>query len=292
MRAVKYLLFILISLIVGCSLFKTSYNSAPKLVIWWLDDYFDLNQSQQLVLEPALQGLHNWHRQHQLPQHIEQLKSFQISLDANNLTAQTVCNQIQSAKITVYALQTQSIPAILKLALLLDDKQLSRFEQKLDKRTQKWKKEWWQNSKEDQLSVRLDKAEDFAEKVYGDINAEQLTLIKQRLILANSNPEKSYNEILRRNIDAFNILKALKTPKPANINGKEFDDSAIDLVQAGFDRMQKSPNADYQQYVNTLNSHSCETVAALHATTNEKQRLHAKNWINEYIVQLTALQAK
>ena len=303
MRLFKIIFIVLFCyLIISCSFVKTGYNNAPKLTIWWLNDYFKLTPTQTHTLEPALNNLHNWHRQQQLPEIITLLNSMQTAFASDNVTADAVCEQVQVFKSNINTLQTETIPIIIKIAPTLTDQQMARFQKKLDKRAQKWKSEWWQESLKDQLSARLDKAEDFAEKVYGDLNYDQLMLIKQWLTQANINPAITYNEIIRRNVDAFAILNALQNINANNNNGslkvvgeqntEQLIDFKTKLVQAGFDRIKKSPNIIYQQYATNLAEYGCELVANLHATTSIEQKLHAKNWLDDYIVQLTTLQIK
>jgi hypothetical protein len=69
-------------------------------------------------------------------------------------------------------------------------------------------------------------------------------------------------------------------------------DEKTQLVKAGFARIQKSPNQDYQTYADNLTKHTCETISNLHASTTAKQKLHAKNWLQDYIDQMMALQTK
>ena len=286
-------------LISSCSFIKTSYNNAPKPTIWWLNDYFNLRPTQTHTLEPALNNLHNWHRQQQMPQIITLLNSMQTVFASDNVTADAVCKQVQAFKSSIYTLQIETIPIIIKLAPTLSHQQMARFLIKLDKRAEKWKSQWWQDSEKELLAARFDKAEDFAEKVYGDLSVDQLTLIKQRLAQANIKPAISYNEIIRRNNDAINILNALQdvnqnSDHSNNVgsepNADQLAEAKSKLVQAVFDRLQKSPNIIYQQYATEIAKNSCETIAILHATASAKQRLHAKKWIDYCIVQLTALQ--
>ena len=286
MRASQYLFLVLIvSLIAGCSLIKTSYNNAPALTIFWLDNYFSFTQTQNLALKPALEKLHNWHRQSQLPEYISLLQDMQTSFAKDQISTAEACEKIGAIKLSISNVQAESIPIIVEIAPQLSDKQLKRFQQKLDKRSEKWKAEWWQESEQEQLEVRLEKTEDFAQKVYGDLSDDQLNQLKQGLAQANINPEISYNEILRRNADAYTIINSLQ-------NSALSLDEKSQLVKAGFDRIQKSPNQAYQTYADNLANHTCETIANLHASTNEKQKLHAKNWLQDYIVQLTALKIK
>ena len=85
--------------------------------------------------------------------------------------------------------------------------------------------------------------------------------------------------------DAFNILKSLQNPA-LSVEEKS------QLVNAGFERMQKSPNQAYETYESKITQQTCETIASLHATTDAKQKLHAKNWLSDYIAQLNNLQIK
>ena len=282
----KYLLVALFScLIISCSLVKTGYNNAPTLTIWWLNDYFNFTQAQNLALKTSLQNLHHWHRQNQLPTYITLLQDMQTIFAKDQISAAEACEKIDAIKLSIRTMQIESIPIIVEIAPLLSDIQLQRFQQKIDKRSEKWKAEWWQISKQEQLKARLGKTEDFAEKVYGRLSDTQLIELKQRLTQADINPEISYKEILRRNDDAFKILTELQ-------NSALSLDEKSQLVKAGFDRIQKSPNPTYQTYAGNLANHTCEIIADLHASTSAKQKLHAKNWLQDYIDQVSALQTK
>jgi Family of unknown function (DUF6279) len=284
MRFTKNHLFLLICcFIISCSLIKTAYNKAPELAIWWLDDYFSFTPAQNLALKPALQNLHNWHRINQLPSYQNWLQAMQTSLAKDQISADEVCGKIEEIKLSIQALQIESVPIVLEIAPSLSDKQLTLFQAKLAKRAEKWKAEWWPNSKEEQLAVRLEKTQDFADKAYGDLSDAQIALLKQSLIKKPINPAISYAEILRRNEDAFQILKALQN-QSLSLEEKSR------LVTDGFTRIQQSPNQTYQNYADNIAKQTCETISNLHATTSAKQKLHAKNWLQEYIVQLSALQ--
>ena len=286
MRLAKCLLiFLVCSLIISCSLVKTTYNNAPVLVAWWLDDYFKFTPAQNLILKPALESLHHWHRQHQLPQYVTLLQDTQANLASEGFNANDACKQLDAIRLSLYTLQNESIPIIVEMAPLLSDDQLARFQKKLDERSEEWKSDWWQETKEEQLAARLEKAEDYAKKVYGNLDEAQLKLLKQSIAEAKINPEIRYKEILRRNQDAYQILNALKN-QPLSTDEKS------QLVRAGFDRIRNSPNHAYQAHADAMSRYTCQTIADLHVSTSPQQKLHAQNWLNDYIVLLTALQVK
>lgn len=291
MRHIKHCLVILLScLLLSCSLVKTAYNKAPELTIWWLDDYFSFSQAQKNTLLPALQKLHLWHRQTQLPIYANQLRNIQTSFSNNQINADDVCNKLDSIRQSIVNIQMESIYVVLEIAPTLSDKQLERFKQKLTKRTEKWKDEWWQKTKPEQIAVRLEKATDFAEDIYGDLNEAQINQLKQGIESANVNPEMSYKEILRRNNDALDVLSKLQ--KPANNAVPLSQDENYKIVKTSFERIQNSPDSNYQSYADALTNHTCETFASLHASTTATQKLHAKNWLQKYIDLITMMQAR
>ncbi|MGP1716077.1 MAG: DUF6279 family lipoprotein [Methylophilus sp.] len=284
MRIIKNIFILALAFsTLSCSLVKTAYNNAPALIAWRLNDYFNFSEAQKAKLKPALQELHAWHRKTELPRYVALLNEINNDL-SHEVNAQTACQRIESIKSNVQAIQTKFIPVIVDVADTLSDKQLQHFQQKLEKRNEEWKEEWWQETVEEQQEVRLEKSKDYAEKIYGDLNEKQITILKQS-IAHHSDPAIIYAEILRRDEDALNILKALRNPA-ASIEEK------TQLVRAGFERMQHSPNLAYQAHIDKITQQTCETIANLHASTNAKQRLHAQQWIEDYKTQFTTLQSK
>lgn len=285
MRIIKSFFILALALSsISCSVVKTAYNNAPALIAWRLDDYFNFSEAQKAKLKPALQNLQTWHRKHELPRYISLLNEINNDL-SHDISAQTACQRIESIKSNAQSLQTEVVPVIVDVADTLTDKQLQRFQQKLEKRNEEWKEEWWQETVEEQREVRLEKSKDFAEKIYGDLNEKQINILKQSIAKNNFDPALVYSEILRRDEDALNILKALRNPALST-------EQKSQLVRAGFERMQISPNQAYQAHIDNITQQTCETIATLHASTNAKQRLHAQQWVDDYKTQFTQLQIK
>jgi hypothetical protein len=53
--------------VAGCSLATVAYNNGATVLSYALDDYFDLNRSQQDWLKPRLERFIDWHRGSELP---------------------------------------------------------------------------------------------------------------------------------------------------------------------------------------------------------------------------------
>lgn len=283
MRLIHWLfIFLLSCLINSCGLVNTIYNNAPDVVSWWLDDYFDFTQAQKNVLNPALVHLHAWHRQNQLPGYVTMLEDLQSSVSKAQFSPAEACEKIDQIKASYSQLQLESVPIIIEIAPLLTDKQLQYFRTKLDKRAQKWKDEWLQDTPEAQLEARLEKVEDFAEKMYGNLEESQHNLLRQNLAESPIKPALTYAEILRRNEDAEQILTAIRNP---SLSAME----KFQLVKDGFARLHKSPNPTYQTYANHVLKRSCEVMSSLHASTSSMQKQHAYDYLDGYIGQFSGL---
>ena len=277
-----FLIFTLVMTLASCALVKTVYNNAPEAMHWWLDDYFDFTQAQDTKLKPALHVLHDWHRHTQLPVYVEMLQKAQLALSKEKIESSTVCETVDAMQDSLQTLQLEASPIIVQIAPLLSDKQLSHFQKMLQKRALKWKSEWLQDTREEQLEARLEKTTDYAEKLYGDLRKSQKTMLQQKLLVSNFKPELSYSEILRRNEDALQIVTALKQ-ETLDLTQKQ------KLLKEGFERLRNSPNTAYQAYAEQVKLRSCEIIADLHATTDAQQKQHAQAWLGNFITQFNSL---
>jgi hypothetical protein len=280
-------ILLLVGLTTSCGFVKTAYNNAPTAISWWLDDYFDFTTSQNAILTPALHGLHDWHRQQQLPGYVAILQNLQHDVRQDHISAAVACEAIEQIKTSLSEFQLESIPVVLAITPLLSDKQLQYLQKKLEQRARKWQEEWVQDSPGEQRAVRLEKIEDFAEKIYGSLEASQRQLLKQDLALAPINPKLTYAEIVRRQDDVYQIITTLKN---ASLNNQSLSaERQYQLVKDGFERLQHSPNKRYAAYADKVNLHSCAMIAHLHDSTNAKQKQHASDFMEKYSRQFSEL---
>lgn len=283
MHATKLIVIFLLAIsIVSCSLVKIAYNNAPEAIHWWLDDYFDFTESQNKKLKPALHALHDWHRQTQLPLYVQMLEKIQDQLGKEEIESGTVCETMKSIQDIMQNIQLETSATVIEIAPLLSDKQFSYFQKMLQKRTAKWKSEWLQETQEEQIEARWEKTIDYAENVYGNLNKAQKNMLKQKLLASHYKPEISYAEILRRNKDVLQIVTSLK-------QGNLDQEKKQTLVKQGFERLRNSPDLVYQNYANQIRQSSCEMIADLHATTDLKQKQHAKAWLEDFITAFESL---
>ena len=69
--------FAIASLLVGCSTLSLTYNYADWILLWRIDQYFDVSPEQQTFLKGRLNHLHAWHRKQELPRYVAFLRDIQ-----------------------------------------------------------------------------------------------------------------------------------------------------------------------------------------------------------------------
>ncbi len=107
-------------------------------------------------------------------------------------------------------------------------------------------------------------------------------MLKQKLQVSHFKPEVSYQEILRRNEDALRTISTLAKSKLT-------EDQQEQLLRQAFLRLRNSPSTTFNVYAEQAKKRSCEIIADLHASTDNKQKQHAVDWLEKLITQLKAL---
>lgn len=60
--------------LISCNILQLTYSTADWVLLWKLDGYFALSNSQEAYLDRQIKEIHNWHRYQQLPHYVQFLK--------------------------------------------------------------------------------------------------------------------------------------------------------------------------------------------------------------------------
>jgi hypothetical protein len=267
----------------GCSAVRLSYNNAPNLALWWLDGYFDFDSDQSARMRTDLQGLQTWHRAQELPLFVEVFKNLQASA-AQSVSADQVCKLYAYLQTRVQIASDHLVPPLASLAPTLQAAQLDHVAREFDKRNRLWREEWMDGTPADATERRFKQLVERAESFYGRLDPEQLAVVRTQIRTAGFDATLHYREILRRQQDALQTLRELRT-------GGMTDP----LVQAQFRALMArtftSPDPVYRQYMTRLTGQSCAAVAALHNSTTVTQRLRLAQTLQDYENDVRALLA-
>ena len=83
----KIIISIVLSLsLTACFGVKFTYNNIDWFLPWYLDDYLELNDQQEISFDHHLEVLWSWHRINELPQYSELLNVIVSDLDKQAVT--------------------------------------------------------------------------------------------------------------------------------------------------------------------------------------------------------------
>jgi hypothetical protein len=252
----------------GCSLIQTSYNKAPQITEWWLDNYLDITSKQKSVLKEDLSLLHRWHRTTQLEKYIKLLKTLDNKL-SSDLDPPTICAMESDVKALVYDFLVSFEPALTHLALELKPEQLQFLQSKYSKNNREWRHDYIEGSAQRRLEYRAKKDKEIGEWLYGKLTAEQLQLLERLIQESPFEPDKTFAERLRRQADSIETLKAIIQSHPSEEEARQTLHAL--LIRSTLE----SPDAQYKEYLNKSLMSQCTRAVLFHNATTPQQRTHA-----------------
>ena len=110
------------------------YNNLSMISPWYVDDYIDLNNDQDTLYHKHLATLHQWHRQHELPEYRRLLSELKSHLDRDQIDSQFLATYLVDIRQRWTLLLVKATPALTELALTMSDQQVAQLTTALEKR--------------------------------------------------------------------------------------------------------------------------------------------------------------
>lgn len=261
-------------LLQACSSIQWAYQNSPSLILWQVDDYFDFETQQKTLLQNDLNALLQWHRQEELPLLTKLLQDVQRAASTNPGPEQ-VCSYFDAAQQRLLALSDQSLPMLARTALSLTPAQLTNLKQAFDKNNSKWKKEWLDASPQRLAKKRLDRLKERAERFYGRLSPEQVSLLQEMVATSPFDAQRQLQENQRRQRDVLQTLARLQ-------NSQTSEAQAQRAVQALMERMFQRPSADHAAHAERLRRAACASLSQFHQGTSTEQRAHLLQVLKKY----------
>lgn len=268
-------------LLQACSALKLAYNQAPELIYWYLDAYVDFSHAQRPQVKDALEKLHTWHRQTQLPAAIDTLHTLRTQMPGE-ISTQQACTVYADVRSQLLAIPAQAEPAVVALVGQFSSAQLAHMERRFAKKDAEFRSEFIDPAPHKTRALRHEKAIERAEKLYGPLDAAQVAVLQQRVDVSSFDARQTYAERLRRQQDMLHTLRPLI--------GNQASPAAVQAaVHALWQRTVASPDPVYRAYMEKLEQDACVSFAALHNSTTPAQRRKAVEILGRYAQDLRAL---
>lgn len=132
-------------LLTGCST-KFAYNNVNWLIYWYLDDYVELNTSQEKQFDGYLEGWMSWHKQQELPQYKAQLDEIMQDIKNGNINHQSIEKHRLIARAHWERARSHVAPELAELGATLSDEQVAELFENLEKENLEDEEEMQENS--------------------------------------------------------------------------------------------------------------------------------------------------
>lgn len=171
--------------VAGCLLCLTAcsgttfvYNRLDTILPWYLDDYVELNGTQERQLEEILRPFLDWHRQQELPRYVELLNQVDSSLD-KEVTPAELAKIFDEMQVAWLRLEQESLDGLLELGASLSDVQVQEFLAYLRERQSEYEEEYLTRSEAEYREETYDSFADTVEDYLGRLSVEQRESLRQ-----------------------------------------------------------------------------------------------------------------
>jgi hypothetical protein len=262
----------------GCSAIKLGYNQLPEISSWWLDNYVNFTDTQAAQAKQALKKFQAWHRKEELPLVADLLVQAQ-GMAPQNISTQQACEVWGKLEKRIEAVALESSRLATPIVLQLTPRQLRHLEKQWAVKNEEWKKDWLQPSAEDRLKKRLDATVDRFSDFYGDLNADQIKLLRQQIEQSLWSPEMALQNRIKRQQSQLLVLQNLiqDASKPG-FNGAQAESTVLQLSLQSL-RPQDPALLNLQLQ---LEQQACLNFSQLHNITTPAQRQKAQRRLRAY----------
>ncbi|MFP3979327.1 DUF6279 family lipoprotein [Marinobacter sp. KMM 10035] len=216
------LLLVIMLFISGCSSTRLAYRYADWGIVWWVEDFISLSQTQEQQLDDDIESLKRWHCSSELPRYRAWLSSIESDLASGKPTPEAV-SRLQNQIAGFFPPLMQKItPVAINLLSSLSDEQVRELAGNMEENHRELEGEFLEGDAETIAQARAERTEERAERWLGSLNATQKSLIKDW-----SESRKGQTEIWlagRRNWQKA-LLNALE-----NRNDPGFDATVTELI--------------------------------------------------------------
>ncbi|HMM77858.1 MAG TPA: DUF6279 family lipoprotein [Gammaproteobacteria bacterium] len=263
-------LLLLALAVAGCSALPLLYERGPKVALWWLDDYLELDAAQRAATRTALAEWFRWHRATQLLPYADALAAWRRDA-AGDLEASEICAMNDALREHFRAGLRHALPAAAGLAFSLDAKQRAHLALRFDESNEERREEELGGTPAAQRARHTDEAIDRAQSLYGRLDRAQRALIARRI--AHS-PYDAHVRLAERAARQRDTLDALARIAALPAAGR--DAAALAILETLAESYLHSPRPAYRAYYAKLAAYNCAFIAEVHNGTNAKQRAKAQ----------------
>ncbi len=268
----------------GCSTLRLAYNQADTLMYWWLDGYVEFAPTQAPRVRDAIAGWFEWNRRSELPDYAALLDSAAGEI-LNDTTSARVCERVQEIRVRLDRAVQHALPGAAVLAVGFDAAQLDRLEAKQAEAAAELREEYLSPEPAERRVAAVKRLRERTEQLYGKLDGKQRERLERGVAQSSFDTERWLTERERRQRDLAQALRAMQGGAPT-ADGVA---PGTQPLQAMWQRVKRSPDADYRRYQDELMSYNCALAADFHNGTTAEQRQAAQRQLRAWRADLLQL---
>ncbi len=174
----KLIIIVVLSLTVAACSIKTLYNRLDYLIPSYVEGMVSLDDVLEEIVEQRTQTLLNWHRNTQLIQYADLLRSFQQDLDSP-LTEQRVVQHIYAMELLWYPLAQKVNQEMAALLPLLNAKQREELFASIEEKNEDFYDDYVDLDDEERIEQYTESMLDNYESWFGELDQRQQQYVEQ-----------------------------------------------------------------------------------------------------------------
>lgn len=250
----------------ACSSAQFGYRFLDNLIRWELNEYVSLNSQQSTTIDTALDDFHAWHRAEQLPLYSAFIRQQINILERPAISTAQLQQAYNGGMLFWQASARRLIPDLAQLISTLDEDQLRKLGENIDKKDREFEQERILPPLAERKQKRHKRMLESLNKWIGTPSAEQLQLVDQWVaeLNAETTPRREQARVMRQRFD--NLLQ-LDDPQ-------QLQQQLASLMVVP----EKNWTPAYRQYLQYNRQKTFQFLVELHGTLSvaQKQQLIRK----------------
>ncbi len=177
-RVRNWLVLLVCIFIAGCSATRVVYNQLDWVIVWYLSDYFTLEDEQEDWLRETVKRNVEWHRRDQLPKYAQLLHEIDRETTAGPVTHEMIERQYARFIVLWDEFILHTTPDVTAFFRMLSDAQVDEFIANLEESNQELWDEYAGQSAEERRENREKGAIKGLQRAFGRLSGEQKDLVR------------------------------------------------------------------------------------------------------------------
>jgi hypothetical protein len=270
-----------LALLGGCSALKLAYSNGSQLAWWWLDGYFDFDDSQSARVKDAIDGFFAWHRASEAEPTAALLESI-ADRALEPTTPAAVCRWQQQLRERLDPALDRALALFAEQVPMLGEPQLRQLESKFEKNEQKVRRDFLQPDRAERAEAALKRTVERVEQFYGGLSQPQRQVIAAGLAASPFDAETWLAERRRTHRETVQALRRLVAERADAGRSRA-------LLQTVADRAEAAPDPAVRAWQQGLADYNCAFVARIHNSTTADQRRTARARLKGWAEDLRAV---